>query len=314
MLDREFDAFATHPERPLLPRRAARGDRRDQRVRLRERQRRRLPHRLRAHAGRLRALVRPALRRARRARRAPRDAPLPARRRRSRRPTGGSSRRSCASTRCTSATSSATCAASSTTRSSRATCATSTSTRASPRPSTWITSSGTTTARTPRSTRCGSCPSARRSTCTAPHGASEHARTRRALLRVAARAATAVTSIERSGTIELREHRHARRVRLGERLREGVVEGLEVAAVGQVRRHVHDIGGRAAGRLERRHEVRERAPRLTREVVGDDLAALVGRDDARRRARSRRKRRPGSTGCRARRRAGSRGSRNASWR
>ena len=60
---------------------------------------------------------------------------------------------------------------------------------------------------------------------------------------------------------------------------EGVVEGLEIAAVGEVRRHVHDIGSTATGRLERRREVRERPPRLAREVVGDDLAALVGRDD-----------------------------------
>ena len=153
------------PGAALLPGRAARRDRRDQRVRLRERQRRRLPHRLREDAGRLRARVRQALRRARRARRAPRaraatcvgdgiteadwrlfptlvrfDAvyvgPLPVQ----------------------------PAARSSTTRTCRATCASSTSTPASPRPWTWITSSGTTTARTRHSTRRASCPSARRST------------------------------------------------------------------------------------------------------------------------------------------------------
>ena len=74
--------------------------------------------------------------------------PLPGRRPRSPRPTGGSSRRSCASTRSTSATSSATCGGSSTTRTCPATCASSTSTPASPRRSTSTTSSGTTTART----------------------------------------------------------------------------------------------------------------------------------------------------------------------
>ena len=58
MFDREFDAFAEHPELHYLPDELRARDRRDQRVRLRERQRRRLPHGLRAHAGRLRALLR----------------------------------------------------------------------------------------------------------------------------------------------------------------------------------------------------------------------------------------------------------------
>ena len=120
---RMLNAVRRSPTTPLdlYPEDAARRDRRAQRPRLPQRQQRRLPRRLRHHAGR-----------------PTREAfdelfatldwleerlatqPLPARRRASPRPTGGSSRRSSASTPSTTATSSATCAASPTTRTCRA--------------------------------------------------------------------------------------------------------------------------------------------------------------------------------------------------
>ena len=93
MLDREFDAFAEAPELHYLPEELRSRDRRAQRVRLRERQRRRLPHRLRAHAERLRARLRPLFEALDEL-----DARLATRRYlmgdRSPRPTGGCSRRS----------------------------------------------------------------------------------------------------------------------------------------------------------------------------------------------------------------------------
>ena len=69
------------PRAPLPARGAARADRRAQRLRLRQRQQRRLPHGVREDADGLREGLRAALRRPRRAGRATRGQPLPVRRR-----------------------------------------------------------------------------------------------------------------------------------------------------------------------------------------------------------------------------------------
>ena len=154
----------------LLPRAAAGGDRPDQRARLRHRQQRRLPGRVRHHAGGLRRGGDRAVRHARLARGAAgaRSAISPASG--SPRPTGACSRRSCASTRSITATSSATCAGWSTTRTCGPTRASSTSGRASPRRSTSPTSSATTTAAMAPSTRPASCPRGPLIDFAAPHG------------------------------------------------------------------------------------------------------------------------------------------------
>ena len=129
----------------LYPAGAGGGDRRDQRAGLRHGQQWRLPRRLRAPPGRLRAGVPGALREPRVARGAARrsGATWPASR--SPRPTGACFRRSCASTRSTTCTSVATAGGSSSTRTSGATRASSISGRASRRRSRWIRSSATTT-------------------------------------------------------------------------------------------------------------------------------------------------------------------------
>ena len=223
MLDREFDAFAEAPGAPLLPEELrAEIDELNAFV-YDERQQRRLPHRLRAHAG--------APTSARSAGSSTRSTSWTRASRRSRYLVGGRIteadwrlfptlaalrrrvRRPLQVQPAPHRRLPAAC---------RATCATATSTRASPRPSTWITSSGTTTARTPRSTRAASCPSARRSTSPRRTAASTSAARGVSSGR---RARCDGRDLDREvGHDQLREHRHARRIRIGERLLEDLVE------------------------------------------------------------------------------------------
>ncbi len=125
MFNDAFDAVARRARRPL-PGRAAHADRRDQRVRLRQGQQRRLQGGLRAQPGGLRRGLSRAVRGAGRARGASSPSAASCSATRSPRPTGACSPRSCASTPSTTATSSATSGASSTTPTCGATRATST--------------------------------------------------------------------------------------------------------------------------------------------------------------------------------------------